>query len=248
MLDIFDKTGIKGHITWFLNENDFKITKNHASFLKEALKRADTLGVHDHIDWLDGNWAKGPIKDYCQKAKLSVETWLAQNNCYNKILYHRAGCLFQHPAEYTALRELGYRIISDIYPGNTYPNHTGHLSFDNREIPLGILPYWHDEDNFLDYKSKKGHFLQVPVMHMGLEDLNLTIIKKWEELFKNKGIGHGIFVWLFHPYEIIEKQDGKRREKISIHLTKRLEAHLSKCISEGMRFVNMEECLKELKY
>ena len=175
LLQVFAEVGAAGHITWFLNENDFEITKNHESFLREALRRGDTLGLHDHIDWLDGRWEFEPILEYCRNSKETVETWLAQNGYSDKVVYHRAGCLFQHPVEYVALKELGYTVISDVWPGNTRPNHTGHLAFDNRKLPVGIMPYRHDEGNFLDYTSRQGYFLHVPIMHMGLADLDFFV-------------------------------------------------------------------------
>jgi len=31
------------------------------------------------------------------------------------------------------------------------------------------MPYRHDEGNFMDWGSREGHFVQVPVMHMFLK-------------------------------------------------------------------------------
>ena len=65
LLDLFEKQNIAGHITWFINENDFALTHNHADFLNEIVSRGDTIGLHDHIDYLYDDLEYDLIYDFC---------------------------------------------------------------------------------------------------------------------------------------------------------------------------------------
>ena len=76
LLQVFTETGVAGHNTWFINENDFSITENHESFLKEILSRGDSIGVHDHFESFRGVYDLEPIRDFCSRSKKKVEEWL----------------------------------------------------------------------------------------------------------------------------------------------------------------------------
>jgi hypothetical protein len=252
LLEVFEQTGIAGKITWFLNENGFHILQNHESFLHKALQAGDTFALHDHIDWLKGDWDKDKIKEYCAASKSRIENWLSDNGAGKKILFHRNGCLFQHPQSYHALQELGYQVLSDVYPGYKGNNHTGFVACDNRDMPIGIDPYHHDPDNYMDYTSEMGHFLHIPACNMGLNPylykrthLSSETIKHWLASRENKD--NGVFCWLFHPYEIMKSKDGytwasSDRNDISDEMVDHLKTLIENTIPEyGFGFVNMEE-------
>ena len=76
MIEAFAETGVSGHATWLLNENDFAITQNREPFLHEAIRRGDTLGVHDHLEPFEGVYEVGPIREFCGRSKYAVEDWL----------------------------------------------------------------------------------------------------------------------------------------------------------------------------
>lgn len=240
LLDVFAETRVAGHTTWFLNENDFALTINHESFLHEALRRGDTLGVHDHIDWLAGQWEYELIYDYCRRSRDSVQRWLQANGYSEALPYHRAGCLFQHPVQYAALRDLGYTVLSDVYPGDMGENHTGFLSYDNRGVPLGILPYRHDPGNFLEYTSQTGWFLQVPVAHMYIycRDFVGDTIALWEKAYRERGAEVGAMAWCFHPYEILDR--GATRVSRELLRLLRRQLHELDC-DYGVAFANLAE-------
>ncbi|MEW6360456.1 MAG: hypothetical protein AB1696_29265 [Planctomycetota bacterium] len=205
LLGVFAQTGVSGHATWFLNENDFAITKNHESFLKEALRRGDSLGLHDHVDPFSDDYDKAILRDFCRRSKESVEAWLAANGAPRTIALHRNGCLAQHENIYDVLRELGYPVLSDVYPEHTFPNHKQNLSFDNRHIPVGIPPYRHDAANWQDYRSTAGCFLHIPVMYMFVREWDYGLVDRWLAAFERDGVEDPVLVWLFHPYEIMNK-------------------------------------------
>lgn len=206
LLDTFKQAGASGHITWMLNENDFAITKKHQDFLHEAIRRGDTLGVHDHFEPLHGKYEFGQVLEMCQRSKESVEGWLAANGYPSEITLHRNGCLVQHPEIYRALQELGYTQVSEVWPENARGDREGNYAFDNLDMPIGISPYRHDTDNFADYTSTTGHFLHFPVMHMFLlleDGFNRETMHQWDEAFAARQVEIAPYLWLFHPYEIM---------------------------------------------
>lgn len=238
LLRMFADVGVSGHTTWFLNENDFQITENHPAFLREALRRGDTLGVHDHFEPFKGVYEAKPIQEFCVRSKRSVAEWLAAEGHAQEIVHHRNGCLAQHPNVYTALRQLGYTVVSEVYPGKMLPDRAGYAAFDNRAVPAGILPYRHDEANFDEYRSTRGHFLHFPVMHMGLRDFNFDTVDRWVEAFSEAAVEQAMFVWLFHPYEIMNPE----RTGMSESRVDWLAAQIRRFADEYQtRFANMAE-------
>jgi len=245
LLAAFAEKGLAGRATWFLNENDFALTQNHEPFLHEAVRRGDTLGIHDHIDFLKGQWEYRPIHDYCRKSRDAVQAWLRRHGYPDAIPYHRAGCLFQHPTEYAVLRDLGYTVLSDIYPGDTSLNHTGFLSYDNRAVPLGIAPYRHDPENFLDYTSRAGCFLHVPVVHMYIycRDFIGDAIAQWVKACEARGGESLAMAWCFHPYEILNR--GANR--VSSELVRLLRLQLDELKRDyGVAFASLAEVAARL--
>ena len=239
---VFAQEGARGHITWFLNEKDFSLTENHQDFLREVLKRGDALGIDDHLDSLEGDLRKEQVLVPCREAKKKVEEWLKGNGYAQEIICHRNGHLVQHQAIYEALRELGYKVISDIWPGNSKVASSPGIGFDNRPMPIGIAPYRHDPHNFLDYTSRQGAFLQVPVMHQGLEDLDFDHLRSWVEAFRARGIAPGLLVWLIHPYEILNET----KTAVDKKLVGTLRSHLLKAKWQyQLTFKNLAEALAE---
>ena len=247
LLEVFAEHGMRGHATWFLNENDFSITINHGLFLKKVLGQGDSIGVHDHYDGpaknVEGKYDKNAVKEFCFFSKKKIEDWLKQNNYADKkLIFHRNGCLVQSSQVYTALKELGYCMLFDICPERTLPDRKGFLSFDNRSIPRGILPYRHDTANFLDYRSKKGYFLHIPVTQL-MMCLDFTWITSWIETFEKKSVETGVITWAFHPYEILDKD----RKEVSSKKVELLHKYFEICRQEyDFVFTNAEECIKEL--
>ncbi len=83
LLEVFGEFGVDGHATWYLNENDFDLTTNHESFLSEALRRADTLGVHDHFESFGGRYERGRIRHFGRRSKQRVAfcVWAVPIRC-----------------------------------------------------------------------------------------------------------------------------------------------------------------------
>jgi len=247
LLDTFEQTGAAGHITWTLNENDFEITKNHQDFLHEALRRGDTLGIHDHFEPLGGNYEFGPALEICRRSKESVEAWLAANGYPAEIPLHRNGCLVQHPEIYRALQELGYTQVSEVWPENARGDREGNYAFDNTEMPVGISPYRHDTDNFADYTSTTGHFLHFPVTHMFLQlggGFNWETMARWDQAFARQDLELASYLWLFHPYEIMDAE----RKAIDPQMVETLAQIIARAQSEyGVELASIEECREAIE-
>lgn len=243
LLDVFSETGLSGHITWFANENDFQLTKNHQAFLQEILRRGDNLGIHDHFESFKGVYKREAIRKFCHRSKEAMERWLAENGYSMGIWLHRNGCLVQQPEVYAALKDLGYTGVSEIWPGKQGVDRDGHPAFDNRSVPIGIMPYRHDEMNFSDWSSKEGHFVQIPIMQMFLKDLNYSSMERWIQTFEERSVDPGILVWVFHPYEILDRS----RQRISSEAMGILKSHIERCRSEyEVEFTNVKEALSEI--
>jgi len=245
LLQAFEETGVTGHITWFANENDFQLTRNHGSFLQEVLRREDSLGIHDHFESFKGVYEREAIRKFCRRSKEAMERWLEENGRPMRIRLHRNGCLVQHPEVYIALKDLGYTVVSEVWPGRKGKDRDGYPAFDNRSVPIGILPYRHDEMNFSDWNSQKGHFIQVPVTHMFLKKLDYSLMERWIQAFKEKSIDPGILLWLFHPYEILDES----RQRISREAVELLKSHIERCRAKyRVEFATVEEALSHAGY
>ncbi len=244
LLETFAKTGLSGRVTWFINERyyDYSLTEHHGPVVQEFVRRGDTAGVHNHIDLLDGRWEYDLIYDHCRRSKEKLAAWLSANGTSLRLRCHRFGCLFQHKTAYAVIRDLGYEIVSDVWPGHEGKNHTQHPAFDNRAMPLGVPPYRHDAENWQDHAAQTGCFLHVPVMHMYLKDFEIGIAKRWIEAAQDSGKPPAL-TWLIHPYEVLNDE----RNDVSPAKVDKLRRHLEEAASQlEVRFVNMEQCEKAL--
>jgi len=244
LLGVFADVGAAGHATWFLNEtyNNYCTTGNHPDVVHEALRRGDTVGIHDHIDKLDGEWGLEPILELCTAAKDSALTWLRANGYPNELRAHRFGCLFQRVAAYEAIGRLGYSLVTDIYPGDKSLNHTGHPSYDNLDIPIGIAPYRHDAHNFTDHTSRSGRFLQFPVTQMYFARVTFEQVERCIAAAEARGQPIAALVLCFHPYELLtEGRDALSRERVDS-----LRTLFEGMVTEfGVAFASIEECAAE---
>ncbi|MDP6356846.1 MAG: hypothetical protein QF473_17175 [Planctomycetota bacterium] len=242
LLDVFAETGVTGHATWFLNETyrDYCTTGNHPQVVHEAIRRGDCIGIHDHIDELDGRWEYDAVFELCEQGKRSAERWLETNGYQLELRSHRFGCLFQRAVCYQVIADLGYTVVSDIYPGDKSPNHTGHLSYDNVDIPVGISPYRHDAENFKDFRSQIGRFIQVPVTQMYYKRVEMEKLRQWIEAVEGRGGDQAFLTLCFHPYELLND----RKDSLSQEGVAQLRALFRNVVTEfGAEFASLNECV-----
>ncbi len=212
MLRLLYEEGLAGKATWFINENDFVWTENHLSCLREIVERGDALGLHDHFDthYLETYEEALP---FARRALERLRRFLDEVDGGVEVLAHRNGCLHQRVPFYQVARELGYRIVSDVWPGMVWRGRmVSHprRSFrwvveeserapltDNRGLPLNGGWWRHDEGNWLDYRSREGSLIQIPVV----------VLPPWEEYKRLKAAfeaapGEGVLCSDIHPYDI----------------------------------------------
>jgi len=260
LIRLFEDHDIRGHVTWFLNENDFNIVEWHSTFLDGILEANESIGLHDHFDRIDSIHYYYPeatpvdIHSYeevyflLERSKRIVENYLKSKGYDRPVVIHRNGCLVQSNAIYRALKDLGYTVLSDIIPqaqidGFKYRDRIGrpHVMF-NMGIPIGVQPYRHDVDDWTNFKSKKGHFIQIPVHYMGAT-LDFRCVEKTVEACLRSNMDQCVFSWLFHPYEI-QNSDGSISEgKIRI-----VEDNINRLIEEyNSKFNSFDEILEKLR-
>lgn len=243
LVDAFGECGVAGHATWFLNENDFALTHCHERFLAEVIDRGDAIGIHDHIDFLGDRRSYHTVRDFCSRSLVSVRTWLAEQGHSLPLSAHRFGCAFQRPEAYQVLIDLGYSISSDVVPETIHHNHTGELSFDNRDVPEGVLPYRHAAEAITDYDGDEGPMLQIPFLRATLTAgfwprLDHHIVDRWLSGAEKLGHKMAVIAFCFHPYEIVDQ----RRLRIDRGGVSRLE-QVQRMMREdyGAAFASVEE-------
>jgi len=245
LLEVFADEGLAGHVTWFVNESDFRLTELHEGFLHEVIARGDTVGVHDHLESFRAKSADVSLEydarsvlAYCTAARDRLAGWLEAQGCDGRVTVHRNGCLAQAPQIYEALAELGYTVLSDVWPRHRGNDRRGRAAHDNTGIPLGIGPYRHDTANFQDHTSRRGRFLQVPVAEMFLGPFRFELLQRWLDASEQQGADPAVFTWCLHPYEVINDA----RDAASSGMVGVLRDHLDRCRADhDMEFASMTE-------
>jgi hypothetical protein len=258
----FEELGMSGSVTWFLNENDFAVTRAHASFLERILESGAGVGIHDHFDKFKRPLAAEHLLAYCRASRDAVTGFMSRKAATRRFLPHRNGCLAQDPEIYRALRQAGYTVFSDVYPGYRGLDQAGHEACDYRSLPEGLRPYRHDEASALDYRTRiaiapgrvmkpfMGSMLQIPVFHMSL-DLDFARLERWiggaeaTEFSEPHGPGRSpvVLTWLFHPYEVLDEG----RSALSDKRIGELKRHIATLRDWNVSFVNVEDCVEAFR-
>jgi len=206
LLSVFAEHGLAGGVTWFLNERDVGWSRHYADLLDEFASRGDTVALHVHHDDLFRSPKLATfdaVLEATREAKEALEA-VTGKRCF----CHRSGCYFQAPFVYEALKALGFEAVSDVFPG--YKDTTAARFFlDNSSVPLGASPWRHDCDNWMDFTSTSGHFLQVPVSAGGLgglpglpdalDDCSLEVV-----------------CWGLHPHELQNPDGSLSQENVDL--------------------------------
>ncbi len=206
LLNVFQKHGLAGSVTWFLNERDVGWSQCFPDLLDEFVSRGDAVALHVHHNGLFRSsklTAFNAVLEATCHAKENLESVTGKRCCC-----HRSGCYFQAPFVYEALKELGFEALSDVFPG--YKGTTAARFFlDNSSVPLGAPPWRHDRCNWMDFTSASGHFLHVPVSAGsldGLPGLTDTLSDCSAE----------VVCWGLHPHEIQHPDGSLSQESIEL--------------------------------
>jgi hypothetical protein len=216
---VHGQQGLLGRTTWMINELDFHWTEQHPGPLLELAETGESIGIHDHLETHHA-FTYSQAKEDMHRSKSAVEKLLLSHGYRTPISMHRNGCGFQSEIWYDAQSELGYHLVSDVWPEKIWsggmlcdgappspwrslePTEAGAIAMDNRVVPLTALPWRHGPANWLDFRSKLGHFLQVPITSMPSVDR-----QRFEDAAAN---GQPVAFLLLdtHPYDMQDPSTG----------------------------------------
>jgi hypothetical protein len=219
MRGVHRQQGLLGRTTWMINEADFHWTEVHPNLLIELAGSGECLGIHDHLDTHHAE-EYGAALELMRSSKATLEAFLHRHNQGLIVNAHRNGCAFQRVDWYRAQMELGYSIVSDVWPGMAWSGcmvcdgcppspwrqlgagEAGAIAMDNRAVPLTSLPWRHDPANWLDCGSRGGHFLQVPITSMPQVDRRRFVAAA------DNGRPQAFLLVDTHPYDMQDPSTG----------------------------------------
>jgi len=228
--EIHQKAGITGSTTWFINEYDFHWTKYHQDCLLALYDSGDELAVHDHQD-THYIYEFAQAMEMMRSSKGTLEAFFDHHRSGIILRAHRNGCAFQSEFNYRAIEGLGYDIVSDVWPEMYWSGrivqdsdssvawrslpaeHPDSISMDNRTVPLGVFPWRHKADNWMDYRSQTGPLLHLPITTMPLIDRQRvkSAIANSAEI--------AVVVTDTHPYDLQDPETGNvSRQACQAHL------------------------------
>ncbi len=215
--------GILGHTSWLINENDFHWTELHADILLELAESGECLGVHDHLDshYLEDKPCD-VIYEFLAGSRGRLSKFYRSRGLDIPLCVHRNGCAHQGREIYHALDRMEYTILSDVWPGMKWyarmlpaddpvrrwksldnADDPQAIYTDNSQVPLNAGPWRHDSDNWLDFKSRDGRFLQVPITCLPLVD-------QARVLAAVENSGRQVFLVIdTHPYNLQDPATGE---------------------------------------
>jgi hypothetical protein len=212
--------GILGRTTWMINEVDFDWTGQHGRSLLEIVDSGECLGVHDHQDTHYAETYSEAVA-LMGRSRRRLAAFLEATGRSVALPAHRNGCAIQSEPLYQAAIDLGYTIVSDVWPGVRWfarmvrdgppPNCWRQMGdsdpdailMDNRLIPLNGAAWRHAAGNWLDFKCREGPLLQVPITSMPLVDRG-----RMEGAFADSG-STAFLVLDTHPYDMQDPATGE---------------------------------------
>jgi len=172
--------GVYGCTSWMINEIDFDWTGQHAQALLDIVDSGECVGVHDHQDTHYVESYESALA-LMQDSRRRLMGFLEKSGRRVPLQVHRNGSAIQSEALYRAAVDVGYSLVSDVWPGVRWygrmvrdgsgPNPWRRMGesdpdailMDNRVVPLAAIPWRHGPCNWLDFESQEGPLLQVPI-------------------------------------------------------------------------------------
>lgn len=217
LLALFEESGLQGKVTWFLNEGDVGWSAKYKTLIRDMVRAGYEIGLHTHVGSIFRDAGLETLSSGEQVYEIMMRTKEELEGCLGQAcLSHRFGCYYQTKTLYSLVKRMGLRILSDVNPGVFLRDLEGHI-LDNANVPINVLPWRHDEGNWLDFGSRKGHFLHIPVCAAGITgdplleegqpgNINGREIKNITPLNRlvDKARRHAIkcLCWDIHPHEI----------------------------------------------
>ena len=234
LFDLYNELNLRERVTWFINNNDFNFTTVKKDILLEISHRGDSVGIHDHFESANISDYKS-AKIFANRSLKKIIDFYDSNGIKEQIISHRNGCLSQFSYVYKVLIELGYKVVSDVWPGKEWcskmiavdrkknkwqVDHTMSdfsIHIDNSHIPLNGTYWIHNENNAVEYTSREGSLIQLPIVGCGGPCLDRKAIL---ETIKNNINNEVFLAWDIHPYDI-QDEISQKTEKIKVNLYKK---------------------------
>ncbi len=224
LFGLFDELGLRGCVTWFVNETDFHWTTLHGDLLLEIVERGEAVGIHDHFDTHYATTYEKALP-LAKEALRKLTTFYAGQGKRVHLISHRNGCFWQTQTLYQVIRELGYRVVSDVWPGTRSATRMLKIQDspqrwlaaeddavflrDHTAVPLAGNLWWHDENNWLQYDSTQGALLQVPVISAPYIELD-----RMQQAAAAAAGAAAYLTWDTHPYNILDEATGEVDENM----------------------------------
>ncbi len=145
LFDIFEKKGLQGNITYFINEK-YRYTEDHPQVLERILKNKDRAELHTHCERkINAGDYEGVLSEISSEKDELLDFIRKYDPSYDFACF-RSGTHAQGPALFRALKELNIPNDSSLvheWQRNIYGKDT-----DNRDIPANC--YWLGEKNLLE--------------------------------------------------------------------------------------------------
>lgn len=180
MCEVHSGLGIQGKTTWFVNEIDFHWMVEQPESLLGFVDSGECIGVHDHLDTHFAD-TYAHVFELMHASRSHLAGFFLINKREVPLLAHRNGCAIQSPVYYQVAIDLGYTLVSDVRPEMSWSarmvkengqwiclneDDPRSIFSDNRCIPLGIRPWYHNSQNWMDTASRQGTLLHVPITSM----------------------------------------------------------------------------------
>ena len=230
LLVLLEESGLEGKVTWFLNEGDVGWSAKYKTLIRDMVRVGYEIGLHTHVGSIFRDAGLETLAEDDEVFEIVKRTKEDLEQCMGRAcISHRFGCYVQAKKLYSMVKRLGMRILSDVNPGVFLRDLEGHI-LDNASVPIDALPWRHDEANWLDFRSRQGYFLHIPVCSAGntgdplleagqpgnidgREIRNITPLNRVVEKARRHGVK--CLCWDVHPHEIQTLEGGIDLDKVS---------------------------------
>ena len=208
--------GLLGQTTWFINERDFNWTEYHPEFLIDFMKTLECIGIHDHHDSYFADTYEA-IYTLMYNARSRLINFYRMMGLDFTPVAHRNGCAIQSRLLYQTVIDLGYHIVSEVRPETDWfarmifrngswvclsESDPNSIYTNNLHIPLAATPWYHDADNWMEYKNQSGSLLHIPITSMPWINKD-RVQKKYNESKQQV-----FLVFDTHPYDLQNPDSG----------------------------------------
>ncbi len=195
LFKIFDRNGLSGKVTWFINER-YDWTGTYPHLLQQILYRGDRLEVHCHIESLIARDDFVQIYDEIARDRQKIESFSRRYLPNYRISCFRSGSGDRSVKMMQALEELGFSYDSSITPGESFDVYGKMIS--DKDVPRSRNCYFLRPEEYKVPSNKPTQIVELPVYNA------LYGTPRLRE--KEKESDYPIVITnLIHPYNLVKK-------------------------------------------